>query len=840
MAEPIGALRAEMSAGHAQFAADMKKAKDAVVSNAQGMEKGMNQAKRSFDASTKSLLDFRVKALAAATVSALLVRSVIKIADEYTLLDNKLKLVTKSAENLEAVQEGLYQQALRSHSSYAAFVDLYSRFARATETLGVSQAELLRITETINKAFIVSGATQEEASNATIQLSQGMASGVLRGEEFNSIMENGSRIAKMLADYLHTDVGGLRAMAKEGKITSEIMVKAFAASAGKIDEEFGKMQPTIQQAMTDLKTVFGRLVSDTNKGAEGTKSIAQEIARLAETIDQNRSGIIELFTQIISLATKATKAIGNIGQSLQGWAAVKSGRLSFFEFATMNAEELNGWLKKNNTEAAATKHIQDQIIAKKRKIVELEMAMSVPGSSSAYYQRQVDNLKGEISTLEKDLAKRQSAATAPSALLEGGKGTGKPAPGKKEEKKGRVAKGKSAGDVIASMQKELDLSGALTNEEKIRWEISKGEYKGFTARQKEKIILLAKEIDLLASGKLGTEAAEGMQKELDLIRATTEEEKVKWETEKGVYKDLAPAMKEKLVALAKQLDTTRALIEEEEKHKDNKQAIQADIDVMKEQAATFGMTATEIDLYRLKLQGATDEQLANAAATLEDIDLKRETKEILEDLRTPMDEYNATVETLNRLLAKGRITQEQYNKSLENAGKKLDDALNKNQDALKELQQSIEGWGRESADVLVDWALTGKNSFSDFADSVIKDILRMITYQMLLKPLFGGISGWAGGLLSFGGGRASGGPVSPGTMYEVNERGLPELLNIGNRQFLMMAGQSGNVTPTTDSGATGNSLSISVPVTVDGKNRMASELRNEIESAVERVIRRMS
>jgi hypothetical protein len=116
----------------------------------------------------------------------------------------------------------------------------------------------------------------------------------------------------------------------------------------------------------------------------------------------------------------------------------------------------------------------------------------------------------------------------------------------------------------------------------------------------------------------------------------------------------------------------------------------------------------------------------------------------------------------------------------------------------------------------------------------------MILYQTLLKPLFGGISGWAGGLLSFGGGRASGGPVSPGTMYEVNERGLPELLNIGNRQFLMMAGQSGNVTPTTDSGATGNSLSISVPVTVDGKNRMASELRNEIESAVERVIRRMS
>ena len=284
-------------------------------------------------------------------------------------------------------------------------------------------------------------------------------------------------------------------------------------------------------------------------------------------------------------------------------------------------------------------------------------------------------------------------------------------------------------------------------------------------------------------------------------------------------------------------------------------AIEAEkyIDLLKEQAVTLNMTATEADLYRLKLQGATEAQLKSAAALMEDIDLKQQAKQVLEDIKTPADEYNATIEKLNILMARGVITQEQFNKALKKAEEERDKAINGNDDAIKELQQSIEGWGRSASDAFVDWATTGESSFKDFADSVIKDILRMLVYQNLMKPLFGSISGavgsgdslWsaAGGVISslFAGGKADGGPVSPGKMYEVNERGTPELLNIGNRQFLMMANQSGNVTPTADGeSSTGGSLSISVPISIDMGNRMASELRNEMEEAALRVIRRHS
>ena len=842
MAESIGALRAELSAGHAQFASDMKKARDAVVTNAQGMAKGMETAQKSFNAGTAGLMSFRVKALAAATVTGMLAKTVINMADDYTLLDNKLKLVTTSSDNLKAVQEGLYQQSLRSHSSYSSSVDLYARFAKATETMGTGQSDLLRITETLNKAMVISGATQQEATNGIIQLSQGMASGVLRGEEFNSIMENGSRIAKMLADYLHTDVGGLRQMASEGKITSEIMVKAFAASAGKIDEEFSKMQPTIQQAMTDLKTVFGRLVSDSDRSAEGTKSIAGEIANLAQTIDQNRSGIVELFTQIISLAARATKAIGNIGQSLQGWAAVKSGRLDFFEFATMNAEELNAWLKKNNTEAARIQNLQERIAKKAREITDLEFKRDIPFSGNQkYYQRLIDNATKEKKRLEDELAELQ-APKAESHLL-----PAKP-PTKTTTKTPQPAKKDPATEAIASLTRERDLIGAVTEEEKARWEIAKGSYKHFTTKQKEKIILLAREIDSLSElSKQQTEggqAVDSMTKERDLIRAATEEEKVRWEVEKGAYRNFSDAQKEKLIALAQELDATRSLIEQEEAKKANQKSIDAEIEALKLQAETFNMTATEASLYRLALQGATADQLASAEALLGDIDAKEQLKQILEDIKTPHDRYAETVQRLNGLLDRGTLSQEQYGKAMKKAKEDLDSTLKDGEDNFKKLQQTIEGWGRDSADAITDFALEGKASFSDMINSMIKDLLRMMIYQNITGPIFSGISSYLGGFSLFGGGKAQGGAVSPGRMYEVNERGIPELLSIGNRQFLMMAGRSGSVTPMDD----GNSIagrgnvSISVPLTISGDTdkMLAAELRREIEQTCERVIRRHS
>lgn len=780
MAEPIGALRAEMSAGWAQFQSDMHKARDAVKNSGVAMQASMDKAKKSFD-----LTSLSITKLAGAVSAVYLTKQLMHIADTYTLMDNKLKLVTKSADELKYVQDGLYQQSLRSFSSYESSVDLYSRFAKATESLGTNQSELLRVTETLNKAMIISGASQQEARNAIIQLSQGMASGVLRGEEFNSIMENGSRIARMLADYLKTDIGGLRAMAMEGKITSEVMMKAFTAATDTIDNEFKKMEPTIDQAMTNLKTVFGKLLSDSNKSAEGTKSVANEIMKLADTIEANKPGIIELFTEIISLAGKAARAIGNIGQSLQGWAAVKRGELGFGEFALMGPDDLKKWIAANDTEE---KRIKNQIA---------KLQQKREGAILPHYRAPIDR---EIAELEAKLkAAQEKGSTADNYAPPSGRKPG--APKAPKEKKGG---GKSEAE------------------------------KAF---------------------ERGQQAIMQLEREKEGVAELTEEEKMLWETTQGKYKDLIPSQKERLVGIAAEIDSLKMMKEAEDEVIKQWEENEKTIETLKQQADMLGMTETQIALYNLALKEATKEQMDAASATLADIENKKALKEILEDIKDPYEEFGEKINTANMLLATGSLSVEQYTRYMAKLSQEIAKLGEEEKDQFKELQEAIEGWGRDSADAIVDFCTTGKESFSDMINAMIKDLMRMLIYQNVTKPLFGmiagSVSGGGGGLLSgiggfiggiFGGGKAGGGSVSPGKMYEVNETGLPELLNVGNRQFLMMSSRAGKVIPMDEGGGKpgmGN-ISINVPLTIEGQSdkALASELRQEIEQTCLRVIQR--
>jgi tape measure domain-containing protein len=783
MAEAIGALRAELSANAAQFESDMKRAKNAVQSNATGMSKSMDRVKGSFDGTIKSLLNFKTISAAAFIAGT---AAVMKIADEYTLLDNKLKLVTKSSEDLQYVEQKLYEQSLRSHSSYSSSVDLFSRFAKATETLGVSQDQLLQVTETLNKAMIISGATQEESKNAIIQLSQGMASGVLRGEEFNSIMENGSRVAKMLADYLKVDIGELRAMAKDGKITSDVMINAFTAATNTINAEFGKMQPTIAQAMTDLRTVFGKLVSDSNKGADGTKSVAEEITKLAKTIDENRQGIIELFVQIISLAGKAAKAIGNIGQSIQGWAAVKAGRLSFLDFARMNAEELAAWLKENNNEV---KKLQGELDKVNRKIEELTDPITISlGYGST---EEVEKLVRERARLEDAIRKAQQV---------------KPDRGSEfPEIKGKGAGAEAAKKAAEEAQKHAEQVKKVI-------EALKFEHEQLLRNDREKAVALALEqARETTATKWGQTIAELAGKNYDLAQETK------------AAADEAKAMTEAYGEWEKE---KQAVID----------AIDDEIERIKEEASTYGMSQKQITLYRLAQQGATKDQIELADAMLTAIERQEAIKKLTEELITPQETYNAKVKELKELLDNFSITWDQYTKGIEKAKKEMEDATKEQTDQMEELKRAIEGWGRDSADAIVEFCLTGKNSFKDMVDAIIKDILRMLVYRMMIKPLFDYI-GSGIGILGFGSGKANGGVVQGGKMYPVNERGAPELLNIGSKQYLMMTKKGGYVSPLKDTGGTGGSLTINIPVNVEGSNRLAAQLRNEIEMTVQRVIR---
>jgi len=181
---------------------------------------------------------------------ALSVREVVRYADSWQNLSNQLRVVQKEGESLSNTQKSLINVSNDTRSSFDATATLYARLSRASGSLGLNQQELIGITRTINQAFAVSGATAQEAGNAIIQLSQGLAAGALRGEEFNSVSEQAPILMDALGASLNMTKGELRSFAAEGGITAEIVISSLTDAADGIDASFNKMTATFGQNMT--------------------------------------------------------------------------------------------------------------------------------------------------------------------------------------------------------------------------------------------------------------------------------------------------------------------------------------------------------------------------------------------------------------------------------------------------------------------------------------------------------------------------------------------------------------------------------------------------------------
>ncbi|MRW82881.1 tape measure protein [Pseudoduganella sp. FT26W] len=180
------------------------------------------------------------------------VGAIIKMADEYTKFTAQLQLATQSQREYAAAVEDVRRIAATAQQDLAATGTLYARIANGTRELGISQKNVADITETVNLALKVSGATSAEAASAMLQLSQSFASGTLRGEEFNAVNEAAPRLMKALADGIGVPVGALKDMASNGEITSKVMAQVLPQALQQLQEEAKHVQ-TISGAFTVLK-----------------------------------------------------------------------------------------------------------------------------------------------------------------------------------------------------------------------------------------------------------------------------------------------------------------------------------------------------------------------------------------------------------------------------------------------------------------------------------------------------------------------------------------------------------------------------------------------------------
>lgn len=212
-------------------------------------------------------------------------RQALAAADGYTSMQSRLKLATGSTYELVKANERLFAVANGSRVGLEATVDLYTSLQRSTQALGISQERLIGVTETVNRALIVSGASAGAAQAALTQLGQGLASGTLRGDELNSVLEQTPRLAKAIADGMGITVGQLRSLGAEGKITGQAIIAALEGQAGVIAKEFDQMEMTIGQAYQKIQNSTLKYIGDANEAAGVTREIAEAMSFAADNID---------------------------------------------------------------------------------------------------------------------------------------------------------------------------------------------------------------------------------------------------------------------------------------------------------------------------------------------------------------------------------------------------------------------------------------------------------------------------------------------------------------------------------------------------------------------------
>lgn len=236
-------------------------------------------ARKSADA-----VDFLKKALATLG-AAITAGELIRLLDTFTNLQNRLRATGLEAQNLSAVYRELLGVANSTRQSFEGTVETYSRLANSAKDMGLSQQELITFTKSLNQAIALSGASATEAQAGMIQLAQGMASGVLRGDELNSVLEQLPTVADVIAKQLNVTRGQLRQMGQDGKITADIIFDAFQNARGELEERFGKAVPTVGQSFQVLKNNVIDLVGRFDQATGASEAISRALLFVSENLD---------------------------------------------------------------------------------------------------------------------------------------------------------------------------------------------------------------------------------------------------------------------------------------------------------------------------------------------------------------------------------------------------------------------------------------------------------------------------------------------------------------------------------------------------------------------------
>ena len=362
MAGALGSLNIDMTLNTANFTRAINRSQHQTERFGQSVRNSLQSITRQQErmAAQTAKTAALVTNFAKMTVGAFSAHQVISYADSWTELQNRLKLVTNSSQELMKATNDVYNIAQATRQSLDSTAQVYQRFADNADRLGLSQQKVAELTETVSKAVAISGASAASAEAALTQFGQALASGQLRGEELNSVMEQTPGLARAIADGMGISVGELRKKAQDGEMTIEKVIQALERAADSVDKKFATSVTTVSQGFTNLQSAITKFIGEANQSTGATQLLTtglsalsnhfSEVMRVTEALAMTAIAIkIAKWTQATYAQAAATKL--KVQQDLIAAKATKAKMTAELELARVEMRSLQAQLQLAQTEA---------------------------------------------------------------------------------------------------------------------------------------------------------------------------------------------------------------------------------------------------------------------------------------------------------------------------------------------------------------------------------------------------------------------------------------------------------------------------------------------------------
>jgi len=746
------------------------------------------------------------------------VRKLVELADTFTNIQNRLGTVTKSTEELSLVTEGLFGISNRTRQSFESTAEVYARIGLAAKDLGVSQQQLLEFTESLNQAVALSGASATEASAGLIQLSQGLASGALRGDELRSVLEQLPAVADVIAKSMNITRGQLREMGAQGKITADIVLNAFQKARVELQEKFAKTVPTIGQSFVVLRNNVVGLIGSFNKSSGASTTLAKAILSIADNVEPLARAVAAV---AITLGTVfAVQAVGKAISAIKllttamianpftalavAITAVVATLITFGDQITLvsgsaaTAFDLIAvvWGHVVDTISAGVDLILPMLGSFGDYLADFDFMSFANGAASA-----IDAVVGFFIGAYKSIMAIWDKF--PAAFV------------------GFIL------DALNTVLGKIDdfimgVAVALNKLPGVAIEATHGMIPQLTNPFAD------------AGTDLGKAVSEGFASGLTFSGAQTALTGVMAEAEQRALERQAKekAAQEELLKVQGALGTAgqrNAALDSAGKGKkttDRTALLQRELQLLDEEAQKLQLVGDARDVLAAKMQmeekirsalrqgnkDLTEEQINNLArltdaesqvleaATLRNLELKREA-DILDEINGPAQTYEQNIKAINELMDKGKISVDDYNKklvefrisALQNSTD-IASGLERGLLSMKEQYTDLASTAEKAVtdafqgmeDALVTFVTTGKLSFSDLINTMMEDITRLAVQQAIMQPLTEALAS-----IGSSAGSASSSSSSGGSWISSALSGLGSLLGFADGGSMMIGGTPG-------------------------------------------------